>query len=124
MTRSNVKALLTATLLASGLAAQDTGSLYGTVTDPAGGLVPGAQIAATSQERGNLRTAVSNERGEWVLTQVPIGTYTVKVEAQGFKLFERRDVAVDAEQNVHIDAALTLGSASETVTVTAEATER
>ena len=121
MTRSNPNALLTAVLLAGALAAQDTGSLYGTVTDPAGGLVWNAQICATSVERGNVRTAVSNEKGEWVLPQMPIGTYTVKVEAHGFKPFERKQIAVDAGQNVRIDAAVSLGSTSETVTVTAEA---
>jgi outer membrane receptor protein involved in Fe transport len=108
-------------MLAGSLAAQDTGSLYGAVTDPAGGLVPNAQITATSAERGNVRTTTSNQRGEWVLTQMPIGTYAVTVKAEGFKLFERQDVSITAEQNVKVDAALTLGNTSESVTVTAEA---
>ena len=108
-------------LLAGSLAAQDTGSLYGSVTDPAGGLVPNARVTATSVERGNLRTASSNEKGEWVLTQMPIGTYNVEIRADGFRTFERRDVAISAEQNVKVDAALVLGSTSESVTVTAEA---
>jgi hypothetical protein len=121
MTASNMRILVLCSLLAGSLAAQHTGSLYGTVTDPAGGLVPNAQITATSAERGNVRTARSNERGQWVLTQMPIGTYNITVKAEGFKLFERKDVGITAEQNVKVDAALALGNTSETVTVTAEA---
>jgi len=115
------KLLLGISLFSWMLTAQDTGSLYGTVADPAGGLVPDARVTATSAERGNVRTAVSNERGEWVLTLLPLGTYAVKVEAPGFKSFEQKEISLVSEQNVKIDAVLQLGSAAETVTVTAEA---
>jgi len=115
------KLLLGISLFSWMLTAQDTGSLYGTVADPAGGLVPDARVTATSAERGNVRTAVSNERGEWVMTLLPLGTYAVKVEAPGFKNFEQKDISLASEQNVKIDAVLQLGSAAETVTVTAEA---
>lgn len=103
------------------LLAQDTGSLYGTVTDPAGAIVPGAHIAATSVERGNVRTAESNEKGEWVLTLMPLGTYHVKVEASGFKSSEHRNIGLGAEQNVKVDTRLELGTTSDAITVQAEA---
>ena len=109
-------------LLASSLAAQIiTGSLYGTVTDPAGAVVPNARITATSVERGNTRDAVSNEKGEWVLTVVPIGTYNIKVEANGFKSFDRTGITLEAEDNVKVDARLEIGNSAEAITVTAEA---
>ncbi len=76
-------------LSAATLAAQDTGSLYGTVTDPSGGVIPNARVIATSSERGNTRNSIANDKGQWLLTQMPIGTYSIKIEAQGFKSFDR-----------------------------------
>src|SRR5689334_15670365 len=66
-------------LCAAAAPAQITGNLYGTVTDPAGAVIQNAQVTATSAERGNTRTAVSNGLGQWVLTELPIGTYDLKV---------------------------------------------
>src|SRR6266852_4578746 len=100
------------------LHAQDTGRLYGTVTDPAGAIVVNAEIIATSVERGNTRQTASNEKGEWVLTLMPLGTYNIRVAAPGFKAFDRQGIAVGAEDNVKIDAALEVGATNETVTVT------
>src|SRR6266567_1176932 len=119
--KAMIRHFLGALILAAPLLAQDTGSLYGTVTDPAGALVPNAQITATSTERGNTRTTVSSEKGEWVLPSMPLGTYTIKVEAPGFKAFERKEIALASEQNVKIDALLQVGNVSDTVTVTSEA---
>ena len=118
MTRNLVCAAL---LAAASLLAQDTGSLYGTVTDPAGAVIPNAQVTATSAERGNARTTVSNDRGEWVLTLMPVGTYEVRVEVRGFKAFDQKGVTLGTEQNVKVDARLEVGSTSEAVTVNADA---
>src|SRR5947209_9491957 len=86
------------------LAQEITGYLYGTVTDPTGAVIGGAKIVATSSERGNTRNSTSNEKGEWVLTQVPIGTYSVHVEANGFKAVDRRGVALNSEDNIKLDS--------------------
>jgi hypothetical protein len=109
-------------LLAAALSAQEiTGSFYGAVTDPSGAAIAGARITATSAERGNTRNSLSNEKGEWLLTEVPIGTYSLKVEATGFKAFERQGVTLNSEDNIKLDSRLELGSSSESITVTAEA---
>ena len=119
-----MKRLLFTFLLSTPLTAQViTGSLYGTVTDPTGAIVPNAHITATSAERGNTRGAVSNDKGEWVLTLMPIGTYGIKVDAAGFKSFDRTGIALSAEDNIKIDARLELGAASDTITVTTEAAQ-
>jgi hypothetical protein len=117
-----IRYFLAALLLLAPLAAQDTGSLYGTVTDPAGGVVPGAQVTATSVERGAARATTSNEKGEWVLPAMPLGAYNVKVEAPGFRAFEQKGLALASEQNIKVDAPLQVGPTSETITVTSEAT--
>jgi hypothetical protein len=116
-----MKTLIAILLLSVALHAQEiTGNLYGTVTDPSGAAIAGAHITATSSERGNTRESLSNEKGEWVLTQMPIGTYSLKVEATGFKAFDRQNIALASEDNIKLDARLELGSSSESVTVTAE----
>jgi hypothetical protein len=117
-----MKLFTLALLLTSTLTAQEiTGNFYGTVTDPSGAAIVGAHITATSSERGNTRESLSNEKGEWVLTQIPIGTYSLKMEATGFKAFDRGGIALASEDNIKLDARLELGSSSESVTVTAEA---
>ncbi len=83
-------------------------------------MVPNAHITATSAERGNSRVATSNQSGQWVLTLMPIGTYTIRIEAPGFKAFDREGVSVGAEENVKIDSKLEVGSTNETITITAE----
>jgi hypothetical protein len=113
--------ILAALLAAASAIAQDTGSLYGIVTDPAGALVPNARVTATGAERGNIRTTTSDERGEWLLTLMPVGTYEIRVEVQGFKTFDQKAIALGTEQNVKIDARLEVGPTSEAVTVTADA---
>src|ERR1019366_5731887 len=103
--------LITILFLSAPLAAQViTGSLYGAVTDPTGAIVPNAHITATSTERGNTRAAGSNDKGEWVLTLMPIGTYDIKVDAPGFRSFDRTGIALSAEDNIKIDARLELGA--------------
>src|SRR5579864_517942 len=67
--------------------AQTTGTLQGTVTDSSGSLVPGAKITAKLEGAAVTRSATSDARGEFVLPAMPVGQYTVEVEASGFKKF-------------------------------------
>jgi outer membrane receptor protein involved in Fe transport len=112
--------LLICCLAAGGRAfAQNTGSIVGTITDSSGGAVPGAQVMARSQDEGLTRTVKSNETGSYVLPQLPIGTYSITVEATGYQKFVSENVKVDADQNVRVDALLQPGHVSQQVTVTA-----
>src|SRR5208283_6160999 len=108
-------ALVTA-LFSAALLAQDTGSLYGSVTDPTGAMVPNAQVTATGLERGNTRATTSNAAGDWILTLMPLGSYNIRVEAAGFKAFDQKGVTLALDQNVKIDARLEVGITSDTVT--------
>jgi hypothetical protein len=72
-------------LMAPGLHGQsDTGSIVGTVTDPTGAVIPGANILATSKDNGLQLSAVSSGTGEFTILAVPRGDYTVQVKANGF----------------------------------------
>lgn len=98
-----------------------TASITGTVSDPSGAAVPGATVTATSQERGLGYSAVTNETGLYRIPQLPVGTYTLKVEKSGFALASYPAFVLTLNQVARIDVAMKVGQASETVEVTGAA---
>jgi hypothetical protein len=101
--------------------AQGTGVIYGTITDPSGAAVAGAKIEAFLIGRGTTRTGATSASGEYVFPAMPIGAWEIRVAAAGFQQFRRQPVTLDANQNVRVDASLTVGSINESITVNAEA---
>jgi outer membrane receptor protein involved in Fe transport len=101
--------------------AQGTGVIYGTVTDASGAGVAGAQVKAILTDRGTPRSGTTSIAGEYVFSAMPIGTYAVEVKATGFEQFRRESVTLNANQNVRVDAPLTVGSINQSVVVRAEA---
>jgi len=99
--------------------AQFKASIQGTVVDPSGAAVVGAKVTITNQDTGTVRDTVTSAEGFYRLSQLPPGKYTVSVEAAGFKKSTSQDVVVEAEQPRGFDVTLTVGSAQESVTVTA-----
>src|SRR6266508_1120998 len=65
--------------------AQGTSSLRGVVTDPQKAVIPGATITITNTATGLSRSVISDDTGNYTFTQVPPGTYSVKMELTGFK---------------------------------------
>jgi outer membrane receptor protein involved in Fe transport len=92
-----------------------TGRLTGTVTDPSGAIVPGADILARNAQIGSEFRAVSNEVGIWVMPSVPSGSYTVSVNAQGFRTAIFKEIKVDEGATKTVDATLQIGLANEVV---------
>src|SRR6202521_2179032 len=110
-------------LLASGFQSYGQGSngeILGAVTDQSGGNVIGATVTVTDVARGIPRNLTTDQAGEYVASDLTPGTYTVRVEAKGFKVFERQNILLEVGKEVRIDAVLQTGSASETITVTEE----
>ena len=66
-----------------------TASINGTVTDPANAVVPRARITVTDPQRNVTHTAESDGAGRYVITNLPPGSYTLQVEAAGFKKYSR-----------------------------------
>jgi hypothetical protein len=99
------------------------GSILGTVTDPQGAAVVGGKVTVTNQRKGTTDTTTTNDSGNYSVTHLVPDVYTVRVEAQGFKAAELKDISVAADQGARVDAALVLGGTSETVEVTGEAPE-
>src|SRR3984885_2818111 len=98
-----------------------TASITGTVTDPSGAAVTGAAVTATSQERGQSYTVVSNDSGLYRIAQLPVGTYSLKVEKSGFSSVSHPAFVLALNQVARVDVAMKLGQASETVEVTGSA---
>ena len=111
-------ALVLLVALVAAAQAPTTGRLTGTVTDPAGAVIPGAAILAKNAQTGSEFRAVANEVGVWVIPSVPSGSYTVSVNAQGFRTATFKEIKVDTGATATVDATLQIGLA-DTVVVTA-----
>ena len=94
-------------------------TLVGTVTDSSGGVIASAKVTATESNTAVSHTAQTNGSGNYIFSNVPPGTYSVSVEASGFKKETRADVFVRVDSTVRVDAQLQPGSISETVEVKA-----
>ena len=96
-----------------------TADVVGRVTDSSGGILPGATVTIENVGTHDVRTAATNTSGDYVFTLLPIGTYTVKIELQGFGAHNSR-VALSAGDRTRLDAKLQVGAVAESITVTAE----
>ena len=95
--------------------------ISGTVQDPAGGAVAGAQLAATQTETGFSRTAKSGADGAYTLSNLPIGPYRLTVSAPGFKTYTQEGVLLQVNTNPTIKVILEVGSISQQIEVHASA---
>ncbi len=102
--------------------AQNTGSIYGTVTDPTGAVLAGAQVTASDSEKGVSRSVTSVKNGDFQMPSLPVGVYTVTVIAPGFEAYVLDTVNLDADRSVKLVVKLTVGSAKDTVQVDANGT--
>ena len=93
------------------------GSIVGTVTDAQGAHVPGATVTIVNKETNLTRDTVTNEEGQYSLTNVLPGPYDVKVALTGFREAVRTNVPVSIGQISRVDMTLQIGTLAETVTV-------
>src|SRR5712672_3363299 len=103
-------------------AQSDLGTISGFVKDPSGATVANAKISVRNN-RGVERAATTNDSGYFAITNIPAGLYTILVEAPGFQRYESRDNKLDPSATLALDVALTVGSANETVEVSASAVQ-
>ena len=99
-----------------------TGSITGTVVDPSGAAIPGAQVQVINQATGDLtREATTDGAGVFRALNVPAATYRIKVSAPGMEALDRNGVVLDQDQSLGLgQLALTLGQATQTVTVSTQ----
>ena len=111
--------LLLLTPLAFGQGAN--GTITGTVTDPTGLAVPGANVEARNIETGAVYTGASTSAGNYAITNLPVGTYEVTAKVSGFKTYTHANLALAAAQVLREDIPLQVGETSESITVEAQA---
>jgi hypothetical protein len=94
-----------------------TGSISGVVTDPAGAVVPGVKVIATSTSTNVQTVAVTDAKGFYNLPTLNVDTYDVTVGQQGFRDYRQTGVKIDANSALRVDIKLELGTVTNTVSV-------
>ncbi len=102
--------------------AQTSSTVAGTVKDAQGGIIPGATVTLISEARGTTFEGQSGATGDFVISNIPADTYTIRVTMDGFKTTERKGVAISLGERVAVGAVtIEVGTLAETVLVTGEA---
>jgi hypothetical protein len=97
----------------------NTGRVSGHVSDSSGAVLPGAAITLTNTATGGVRTTVTTSSGDYAFAAVPIGSYVIKAEHQGFKTASSPDLRLQVAQSMTQDFTLGVGGVERTVSVTA-----
>src|SRR4051794_38137363 len=101
---------------------ETTGTILGAVTDSSGAVVPGATISVTNTDKNALiRTVTSGKDGTFTAPLLPLGHYSVKVESKGFRAFTKSNIELNIRDQYRVDAILSPGNITESVTVEADA---
>src|SRR3984957_9318574 len=109
-------------LFASVVFAQsDRGIITGTVTDTTGAVVANVAIEARQLETGAVFPTATTSTGSYTLTELPVGPYEITATVAGFKKYVRTGVTVQVAQTLRVDIPMEVGTAPESVTVSAEA---
>ena len=121
---SNLRYLLLLVLLLAGLpfrASAQNATIVGTVTDPSGSVIANVKVTIRQLETNLANTFTTNDSGQYVAVDLAIGHYNIKAEASGFKVAEQKGLVLQVGDRTRVDFQLTLGAATETVTVEANA---
>lgn len=123
MTRRTLLLLVSCFLVASMAFGQSvTASLLGVVHDSSGAVIPNAEVTATNLQTTLSRTTKTDGTGAYLLTNLPIGQYQLRVVSPGFQTFQQDGITLDVNANARVDASLIPGKTTQTVQVTAEST--
>jgi hypothetical protein len=94
------------------------GSISGSVTDPGGRVVPNADVTVREIETGISHQTHTDAKGYYTLPVLPVGRYELDVNASGFRNYQRRDIVLDTDGALTLDAPLEIGGDTQTVSVT------
>ena len=101
-----------------------SGAIFGTVKDQSGAFIENATVSVRDAQTGVERNAVTTENGEFVLPNLPPGTYAISIQLAGFKGLEKTGLVLSAADHLNAgDFVLTVGAASDQVTVSADAAQ-
>jgi hypothetical protein len=103
------------------LAQADRGTIEGLITDPTGSPVPGVKVRIVRTQTQDTLDLTTNDAGRYFAPNLPVGTYRAVAEKEGFRSARVEGIEIQSQASVRADIALTLGSITENVEVTAEA---
>jgi hypothetical protein len=101
--------------------AQTAGEITGQVLDPSKAAISNAAVTATNSATGAVRKAQTDSQGHYALTNLPVGTYSITVEHEGFQQLKQTGVMLNVATTVTLNLTLTVGSVKQEVVVTSEA---
>src|ERR1700741_1407198 len=108
-------------LIIGSLKAQTTGSISGTVIDSTNAAIQGATVTLINTDRNEvIRTLTTSDAGFYTANSLPLGTYTVRVSARGFKIDSVTGLVLHVSDALTVNRILTTGNITESVTVTAD----
>ena len=108
--------------LSTFLSAQGTGGrILGRIADPTGAVLSGVKVTATDDATGVAHNVLSNDSGDYVLPDLPVGTYSLSYDLKGFKNLVRHNITLDVNQVITLNTTMQVGQAQEVVDVTSEA---
>jgi hypothetical protein len=99
------------------------GRISGAVADPSGATVPGAAVTITNTDNGQERSLVTDDHGHFTVPGLRPGSYSIRVQAPGFKTYSRSGITLATDQRLTLNAELALGATEETVRVEASASQ-
>ena len=95
--------------------------ISGTVSDESGAALPGVEVDVTQTATGATRFVVTNDRGQYVLANLPVGPYKLEAKLQGFSTYAQTGITLTVGANPAINVTMKIGTVQETVTVSANA---
>jgi len=122
----NVRRILAALIVMAALSicafAQNNGSIAGTVKDSNGGVIPEATVAVVDQARAARQSVNTDAEGNFMFPELSPGTYTITVQAKGFKKSETKNVVLPVASRISVgNIIVEVGSITDTITVEANA---
>ena len=102
-------------------AQQITGNIRGTVTDPSGAVILGAEVTAQQTETALSRTTSTDRNGNYVLLELPVGHYRLHVAAKGFEEYVQDGITLNVNETASVSPHLAVGSEKQQVLVRADA---
>jgi len=119
----SMKLTISLGLIASARAADTSGKILGIVKDPAGNLIPQANVTLANKATGVKQTAHADGQGAFAFPVVPVGTYELLVTMENFRPYKRTDLVIDLGSAVQLEIPLELAGVNESVTVTEDAAQ-
>jgi len=96
------------------------GTIFGTITDPTGAVIPGAQVKVSSVSTGSKRDAFTDTKGQYYVVGLPTGKYTVRIDKEGFQTEIRDGIAISPAAAIAINLTLRVGTVPQQVTASAD----